>query len=397
MYRNRKTGAMLLALVMTLALSGCALSDKLVTDTGSGKQHEIAKEDYLNTEALKNQGEQSIEDFYKILTLEKSTFEETALNQILSREFINVPTVRLDLEGVTAYFGEYLVEYMQYVEVGDVVATVYTEVDELALEEARIKLQRLQERYQRAQVQAAEELQDILTKRAELTDTYEQQLMDLQYHKKQLNWENSKYNYERQIADASEQLTKLTQVGDVYEVKTDIAGYVAFSSAGRYANGSRSMTGMEMQENAYICHILEGNQVYTTTTEQADQFYYGMKVNFDNNNGLTPAVVVSGGNWLTYGNLDSEQAIFRLDFEQDMAELDQTGLNNLVLKGNLKTVENVIVIPRAAVETEGDEYFVTVLKEDGSLLKTEFIQGGSNVESYWVLDGLTEGMRIVYN
>ena len=132
-------------------------------------------------------------------------------------------------------------------------------------------------------------------------------------------------------------------------------------------------------------------------TDQADQFYYGMEVNFDNNNGLTPAVVVSGGNWMMYGNLDLNYTIFRLDFEQEISELNQTGLNNLVLKGNLKTVENVIVIPKAAVEIEEDEYFVTVLKEDGSLLKTEFIPGGSNVESYWVLDGLTEGMRIVYN
>lgn len=389
MYRNKKAGAMLLGLVMTLALSGCGLSDKLVTDTGSGKQQEIAKEDYLNTEVLLNQGEQTVEDLYQVLTLEKSTFEEVALNQILSRDYINAPTVELDLEGVTAYFGGFLVEYMQYVEVGDVVATVYTEVDEIAIEEATIRLQRLQERYQQAQVQNTEERQEILEERAKLTDVYEQQLMDLRYHKLNLSWDYNKYNYESQIAEASEQLNKLLEVGEVYEVKTDVAGYVVF--------GTRYTSGTEMQNGSYICHILNSSVVYTTMTDQADQFYYGMKVNFDNNNGLTPAVVVSGGNWMMYGNLDLDYTIFRLDFEQDISELNQTGLNNLVLKGNLKTVENVIVIPKAAVEIEEDEYFVTVLKEDGSLLKTEFIPGGNNVESYWVLDGLTEGMRIVYN
>ena len=389
MYRNKKAGAMLLGLVMTLALSGCGLSDKLVTDIGSGKQQEIAKEEYLNTEALLNQGEQTAEDLYQVLTLEESTFEEAALNQILSREYINAPTVELDLEGVTAYFGEFLVEYMQYVEVGDVVATVYTEVDGIAIEEATIKLQRLQERYQQAQVRNTEERQEILEERAKLTDVYEQQLMDLRYHKLNLSWDYNKANYESQIAEASEQLNKLLAVGEVYEVKTDVAGYVAF--------GARHTSGAEMQNGSYICHILNSNVVYTTLTDQADQFYYGMEVNFDNNNGLTPAVVVSGGNWMMYGNLDRDYTIFRLDFEQDISELNQTGLNNLVLKGNLKTVENVIVIPKAAVEVEEDEYFVTVLKEDGSLLKTEFIPGGSNVESYWVLEGLAKGMRIVYN
>ncbi len=389
MYRNKKTVAMLLGLVMMLLLSGCGLSDKLVTDTGSGKKQEIAKEDYLNTEVLQNQGQQSVEDLYHVLTLEKGTFEEKALNQILSRDFINAPTVELELEGVKAYFGEFRVNYMQYVEVGDVVAVVYTEVDELAIEEATMRLQRLRERYEQAKEQNAEERKEILEERAKLTDVYEQQLADLRYHKLNLSWDYSKYNYESQIAEASEQLDKLLAVGSVYEVKTDIAGYVVF--------GSRLISGTEMMNGSYICHVLNSNVVYTTMTDQADQFYYGMQVNFDNNNGLTPAAVVSGGNWMMYGNLDLDYTIFRLNFDKDISELNQTGLNNLVLKGNLKTVENVIVIPKAAVEVEESGYYVTVLKDDGSLLKTEFIPGGSNVESYWVLDGLTEGMKVVYN
>ena len=389
MYRNKKSGAMLFGLVMMLSLSGCGLSDKLVTDTGSGTKQEIAKEAYLDMNALENQGEQTAESLYQVLTLEKSTFEDAALSQILSRDYINTPTVRFDLEGVTAYFAEYRVEFMQYVEVGDVVAVVYTEVDEIAIEEARIRLQRLQERYEQAKGRHNEELQDLLEERAKLTDTYEQQILDLHYHKKLLSWNNSQYTYEKQIADAGEQLTKLTSVGEVYEVKTDIAGYVAL--------GARYSAGTELHENDYICHVMSDNVVYTVVTEQADQYHYGMEVIFDNKNGLTPASVVSGGSWLLYGNLELPDAVMRLEFEQDISELDQVGLNNLTLKGNLKTVENVIVIPRAAVDVEEDEYFVTVLKEDGTLLKTEFIPGGSNVDSYWVLDGLTEGMQIVYN
>ena len=58
-------------------------------------------------------------------------------------------------------------------------------------------------------------------------------------------------------------------------------------------------------------------------------------------------------------------------------------------------MENVILIPKTAVTVDGDECFVTVLQEDGSLLKTEFIPGGSNAEYYWVFDGLNEGMNII--
>ena len=45
---------------------------------------------------------------------------------------------------------------------------------------------------------------------------------------------------------------------------------------------------------------------------------------------------------------------------------------------------------------EEDNCYVTVLKQDGRLQKTKFIPGGQNITDYWVLDGLEEGMQIVY-
>ena len=360
----------------------------LMTDTGSGKKQDIAPEDYLKTDALE-QKEQTVDNLYTVLTLEKGTFEETALSQILKRSYLNVPTVRLSLEGVTASFGEYIAEYMQYVEEGEVIATVYTEIDEIAVEEAQIKLQRLKERYQEAETQAQEDLADITEQRGLIYNDYKRAVQDIRYAQRQLDWEYTKYSYENQIADAEEELEKLTRIGGVYEIKAETAGYVYYNT--KYSAGE------ELKDGDYICHIMNSSVVYAATTSQAEQFHYGMEVIFDNRNGLTPATVVNGGSWALYGNLDTGEAIFRLDFEQDVDELDKTGLNNLALKGNLKTVENVIIIPKAAVTVEEDEYFVTVLKEDGTLLKTEFIPGGSNVESYWVLAGLTEGMKIVYN
>uniref|UniRef100_UPI00405653E2 efflux RND transporter periplasmic adaptor subunit n=1 Tax=Acetatifactor sp. TaxID=1872090 RepID=UPI00405653E2 len=391
MCKNKKIIAMLLGLVMTISLSGCAEgSASLVTDTGSGQQQDIPLEDYLKTDVLDDSVEQTVENLYKVLTLEKTTFEEQALNQILRRSYLNVPTVNFTLEGIKAYFGGYAVQPYQYVEEGDLLATVYTEVDELALQELRIKLQRLEERYQSAQEQVTETLEDHAYYANYSPTVHQCWLRQMQYEQTQLDWEYQKYNYESQIADVREELEKLTKVGSSYEIYAPMSGYVVYHS--RYAAGK------EMKEGDYICNIMNSTVVYTATDSQADQLHYGMDIDFNSQAGMTPSEVVNGGSWLLYGNLDTGEAIFRLDFEQDISELSSSVLNNLVLKGNLKTVENVIVIPKAAVEmTDAKEYFVTVLKEDGSLLKTEFIPGGSNVESYWVLSGLTEGMKIVYN
>lgn len=389
MCRSRKKTAVLLGLAMSFLFQGCAAEGGLFTDTGSGSRQEIDPEDYLNTDVLTGQQAQTAEDVYHVYTLTKGTFVEEALQQTLSRSYINVPTVRLSLENVTAQFGEYVAEHMQYVDVGDVIATVYTDVDAIGIEEAEIALRRLEERCQAAEVQMEEDLEDILEEKALSYNYYEQQVYDIRYQQRQQDWELEQYRYEKEIREARERLEKLTETGSVYEIKATTAGYVNYTS--RYSAGK------ELENGDYICHILNSSVVYATTESQADQFGYGCEVIFDNKNGNTPGRVVNGGSLALYGNLDEEKAIFMLEFEQDLSELNRMTLNNLVLKGNLKTMENVILVPKQAVEAKDGEYFVTVLREDGTLLRTEFIPGGSNPEEYWVYDGLSEGMQIVYN
>ena len=220
-----------------------------------------------------------------------------------------------------------------------------------------------------------------------------------------------------QIEEAKGELDSLTEVGEVYEVKADRAGFVNFENI--------YPAGKELWDGAYICHILDNKHVYVEAERQADQFHYGMEVELNTSVGKVTARVVSGGSWALYGNLESSRAvksesngiytyedwyeyvygkrndnssraIFLLEFEEDVSD-KATGFTNMKLQGNLKTIENVITIPKKAVTEENEQYYVTVLKEDGGLLKTEFIPGGSNGDEYWVLEGLTEGMQIVYH
>ncbi len=387
MCRNKRRMAILPGLALAIFLSGCGEGSSLVTDTGSGRQQEIALEDYLKTDVLETQ-EENIDKLYNVLTLENGTFQEQALKQTLERSFINVAVENLDLDGAKAHFAGQYVDFMDYVEEGEAIASLNIEVDELALEEAQLRLQRLQERYKDAEIKLQEDLQDITEQRGLIYNDYKRAVCDIRYSQRQLDWEYEKYNYENQIEKAKETVENLSSMGKWYDVKANVSGYVVY--------GHRYVSGEEVKDGDYLCHIMNSNKVYTATDAQADQFAYGMEVGFNTRDGLTPATVVSGGTWALHGNLDKGQVIFRLDFEQDVSELDHSMLKNLVLNATIKTVENVIVIPKQAVTVEDNEYYVTVLKEDGSLLKTEFIPGGSNLQSYWVLDGLTEGMQIIY-
>ena len=56
-------------------------------------------------------------------------------------------------------------------------------------------------------------------------------------------------------------------------------------------------------------------------------------------------------------------------------------------------MENVLLVPRTAVKIYQNQTYVTVL-ENGEWVERSFIPGGNDNGSYWVADGLTEGMTI---
>lgn len=373
-------------LMAALLLTGCSVKNKLVTDTGSGKSQSVSKEDYLVTNGEDINTGNAKDNQYKVLTLTKGTFEEGALRQTLQLNYNNLPTVRLKSDGNEMQFGTYIAQYMDYVEAGDVIATCYMEADEIAIEQARITLTRLQERYEKAKADIQIELEELEEKRKIIYNGYENQIAGIEYKQRQQDWENESYHYEQNIADAEKKLAELVKTSKEYEIKTDVAGYVVYSQI--YKEGAL------LSDGAYICSILDGNDVFAIAEMQADQFTYGKEAEFEAQGGVAAGSIVSGGKLALYGNLDTDKVVFKITLDDGVSQLKQN--NWMVMNANLKTIRNVILIPREAVTVEDEEYYVTVMQEDGSLLQTEFIPGGSNANEYWVLRGLSEGMEIVY-
>lgn len=376
-----------LTLLPILALSGCLGKNKLVTDTGSGKK-EVGKEEYLMTSSEDTSTESAMDNQYKVLTLTNGTFEEGALRQTLKRDYDNFPAIRLQSDGRQMKFGEYRAGYMEYVEAGDVIAPFYVEADEIAIEEARVTLERLQERYERAKSDIQKELEEMEEERKTIYNSYDNQIALIAYKQRQQDWENESYHYEQQIANAKQKLAELAQTTEEYEIRTDTDGYVIYTGA--YVKGAL------LSDGAYICNIMDGREIFTTTQSQAEQFSYGRTVSFDTPDGSMPGMVVNGGKLALYGNLDTDEAVFKVTLEEDAVQNGRDSMSSLVMNASLKTIQNVLVIPKRAVTVQNNEYYVTVMQEDGSLLQTEFIPGGSNVDEYWVLRGLSEGTQIVY-
>ncbi len=397
MCRNKKAGWILLLFAAAIGWQACTVPAKLMSDTGSSGKEEIAREEYLNVDALSGQSGQVLGGQYTIYTLTRETFTEEALSQKLKREYINTTEVYVDLETLNK-LERYEVEYFDYVEAGDVLATFRVTIDQIAVEEAQKKLQRLQEQYQRAVQDREEEVKEQEKERKELLlelekkelseECYEMKDFDVRLEQSELTWEYERQKMEQEMEDVQRTIDKLLGSGAVYQLKSPVAGYVIFKE--KYGAGSSISNG------SYFCDILNGEDYYVKVERQGELFGYGMQLAFDTPHGNKTGRVVSAGSMALYGNLNTDEAFIALDMEGITQQELQSNSKNITLQGSLKTVHNVLLVPKQAVTEEKKEYFVTVLKEDGSLLKTEFIPGGSNTDYYWVMDGLEEGMQIIY-
>ncbi len=380
MCRNRKT-ALMLALLLGVSVTACG------TSKSTAASGEVAKENYLNTGALNQQSGQLEAGQYQVYTLEKGTFTEEAMSQTLERAYINATVAYIELPCEKARFGEYAANHFVYVNEGDLLATFYAEVDSIALEQAELELQRLEERYAQAELDHNERAEELRVEQITEPDGHEKQVIEIERAQEELNWENTKRIYEDSIEAAKETIKELEEIGNVIEVYSPAAG-LAIPTRGY-------VTGMEVKDGDYLCHIVPVDEYYVSADKRTDLYNYGMEMTFKTRAGAATGNVISADSKVLYGNLDEHEVIFSIATNDVVTQNDLNASRGLAFEGNLKTVENVILVPKAAVTVEGDECFVTVLKEDGSLLKTEFIAGGSNTDYYWVLDGLTEGMQII--
>ena len=60
----------------------------------------------------------------------------------------------------------------------------------------------------------------------------------------------------------------------------------------------------------------------------------------------------------------------------------------------VRSMDNVVLIPKSAVTVESGVTYVTILDENNKPTLKSFIAGGSDNFNYWVVDGLSEGTKI---
>lgn len=277
------------------------------------------------------------------------------------------------VENGTVYYGEAQVHLFQHVNKGDVIATIRVEPDRLALSRNETRLARLKER-----------LEDFRTQNKD--DEKEEYFIE------------TLKSYQEQIDDVEETIAKQKADFAVTRIVAEKSGVVTYLPEYQKED--------ILQKGAAVVEIADEGDCYVIVEDANQVLQYGNElqvryVDAEQNEKSLTCKVVSMSRMgvssellrnLTYLQVP-EEAIENV--LQSMFAGDRWSMYRFTVEGAIRTMDDVLVVPRNAVYDEGGgKTYVYVKEKDGSVKAQQFVAGGNNDKYYWVVEGLTEGMEV---
>lgn len=368
-----------------LGLSGCGQSGGVLTDAGTNVALQPDLSEYLDFSALSEEAGEDGWNSYGTYTVTYGTFSTQMAALRASVRMLETSCIKAEYSTGTMRLVEVLVEKNQYITAGTPVALVSMETNELDLQELERKLLRLQQRYAEDQ----EEFQESQEKREALFARWDpQRSMDIiRYNQAQLDFEQTAASYEKQIAALQEQISDLKELAGQTEIVAKQDGYVLEVPI--------RQKGETLENGAVIVRLAPADKICLEFTDMTQHYGYGNAVTLlagDTRTAKSYDAMVTSAVGKTLSS-QWDVNVSRLAGAYDIAQL--LGNGPFYVTGETNVMENVLLVPAEAVTVENQKYYVTVVREDGSLIRTQFIPGGSNTEYYWVFDGLKEGAQVM--
>lgn len=268
-----------------------------------------------------------------------------------------------------AYFVEKNVELYQYVEKGDLIATVRVESDAIEMQRKQLQLQRLTER-----------LQDIVD-------------------------EGDPEGNKKAIAARQEEIAELQQLIAEMQQDASTTRIVAPKSGIIVKLGSYGADAF-LKKDCLIAQIADASTCYVKVTNTNQLLQYGNEVTITYKNELRQECEVTGtvatvAQAAVSKPLQSDDVwiLVPREVSAEMLSVNQEEDNRsrrtvYQVLDDAKEMNNVVLVPRKAVTELAGQTYVHVIDENGDIKAQSFIFGGYDTSNYWVIEGLTEGTRI---
>ena len=200
------------------------------------------------------------------------------------------------------------------------------------------------------------------------------------------------------IADLEETIKEMRTDAATTVIKAPFAGII--SSVNNFEEGDI------LQNGQTICTLADENNCYVFVEDKAGQITCGNTavIKYDDADGnASEAIgeVVMVSNCALSEALNTGYNIIRVSNE-DFAKMaaSNRGFDGWWMRSHfdvsveVRSMDNVILIPKNAVTVENGVTYVTILDENNKPTLKSFIAGGSDNFNYWVVEGLSEGTKI---
>lgn len=205
---------------------------------------------------------------------------------------------------------------------------------------------------------------------------------------------------EKYIAELEELIADMKSDGNTTEIVSSIDGIITGimnGNAGDIIVANKNIASVADETNSYI--IVEDDGGKLTYGDVASVTYKDK----NNNSKVAEGVVVSVNKRVLSKDLMSGYSLIQVPAEAlaEMAGSTQNDYgwwsrNTYSVSVTIRSMENVILVPKKAVTESNGSTYVTVKDENGQVRRVSFIAGGSDISNYWVVDGLTEGMTVCW-
>ncbi len=274
-------------------------------------------------------------------------------------------------------FVQYATKSGEYVSEGDVIAYITTGVDEITLEEIKLRMQRAEESREEAYAKMEEAYRAAQEAVGKSSGT-QKKIAELRLEQLGMEQERQKRAVEENFAVIKEQYDTYQNVLETKEIVAPKFGLI--TQLNYYSPGAL------IPDGASIGTLLISDEAMFSVADIGSVLRYGMPVKLIDGMGEEyQCRVVSCGEKYLSGSFKVENAYLKPDYESTW------GFN--ARYENLH-IDNALLVDNAAVYTDKDGTYVVELK-DGKLSKCYFTVGKTTKDLCYALDGLTEGMVVV--
>ena len=270
----------------------------------------------------------------------------------------------------TTYLDEVCVKQYQQVKAGETIAKIHVVSDPVEIERTEREIQRLNE---------------------QIAWYINEGEKDNKYQIKSLR---------KQLEDKQEYVDKLKNNAATKEIRAEFDGVITEITDRKPGELLDYKTSIGRLADDQSCFVMvedtDGKLTYGTTVKVSYQDDSGNKKTEE-------CQVVTINPLLLDKSLQSGEAIVKLPLEV-AAEIAGSSRNNegwwslsrVNIEAELRTVDNVLLVPKAAVKEVNRTLYVTVVEDNGVRRQQAFVSGGADSNNYWVVTGLTEGTKICW-